>query len=108
MAFRVVDARSFEGRRKLIGREVEPKVLRFNQFDSEPNQEGHEHDELASGQEEVYVVLRGDGVLRVDGDQVPLEVGRYVLVTPVSRRQVVAGSDGLSYVVFGAVVEPSG
>jgi hypothetical protein len=29
-----------------------------------------------------------------------------VLVTPESRRQVVAGPEGLSYVVFGAVVEP--
>lgn len=106
MAYRVVDAGAFEGRRKLIGREVEPRVLRFNQFDSQPGQEGHEHDELASGQEEVYVVLWGDGVLRVDGKEVRLEPGRYVLVTPVSRRQVVAGPEGLSYVVFGAVVEP--
>jgi quercetin dioxygenase-like cupin family protein len=106
MAYRVVDARLFEGRRKLIGREVEPQVLRFNQFDSQPGQEGNEHDELASGQEEVYVVLRGDGVLRIDGKEVPLEPGRYVLVTPVSRRQVVAGPDGLSYVVFGAVAAP--
>ena len=105
MAYRVVDAASFEERRKLVGAEVAPQVLRFNQFDSQPGQEGKEHDERETGQEEVYVVLRGSGVLRVDGDEIPVAAGRYVLVTPEPTRQVVAGNDGLSYVVFGAVVE---
>jgi quercetin dioxygenase-like cupin family protein len=48
--------------------------------------------------------LRGAGVLRVDGDEVQLHPGRYVLVEPESTRQVVAGPDGLSYAVVGAVV----
>lgn len=104
MTYRVVDTSSFEGRRKLVGRELAPRALRLNHFDSEPGQEGFEHDERESGQEEVYVVIRGSGVLRVDGDEVSLDVGRYVLVTPESARQVVAGPDGLSYAVFGAVV----
>jgi hypothetical protein len=42
-------------------------------------------------------------VLRVGGDEVPLEPGRYVLVRPEATRQVVAGPEGLSYVVVGAV-----
>jgi quercetin dioxygenase-like cupin family protein len=41
-------------------------------------------------------------VLRVDGEEVPLEPGRYVLVEPGSTRQVVAGPEGLSYLVVGA------
>jgi hypothetical protein len=45
-------------------------------------------------------------LLKVDGDEVPLERRRYVLVARESTRQVVAGREGLSYVVFGAVVEP--
>jgi hypothetical protein len=44
-------------------------------------------------------------VLRVDGDEVPLEPGRYLLVEPAAMRQVVAGEQGLSYAVVGAVVE---
>jgi quercetin dioxygenase-like cupin family protein len=106
MGYRVVDARSFEGRRKPLGAEVAPAVLRFNQFDSQPGQEGFQHDERASGQEEVYVALRGSGVLRVDGDEVGLEPGLYVLVGADSTRQVVAGDEGLSYLVFGAVTVP--
>ena len=55
----------------------------------------------------MYFALRGTGVLRVDGDEVVLEPGRYVLVEPEARRQVVAGPDGLSYAVVGAVPEGS-
>ena len=62
------------------------------------------HDERESGQEEIYIPLRGSGVLRVDGEEIPLEPGRYVLVEPGSTRQVVAGPEGLSYAVVGAVV----
>ena len=61
------------------------------------------HDERESGQEEVYIPLRGSGVLRVEGDEVPLEPGCYVLVEPEAMRQVVAGPEGLSYAVVGAV-----
>jgi hypothetical protein len=41
----------------------------------------------------------------VDGEEVPLEAGVFVLVEPASTRQVVAGPEGLSYVIIGAVVE---
>ena len=41
---------------------------------------GHEHDELTTGQEELFVPLRGTGYLQIDGETVDLEPGRYVLV----------------------------
>ena len=104
-AWRVVEAGDFEGRRKPIARGLGARGVKLNQFDSQPEQEGFEHDERESRQEEVYFALRGTGVLRVDGDEVALEPGRYVLVEPEARRQVVAGPDGLSYGVVGAVPE---
>jgi quercetin dioxygenase-like cupin family protein len=94
---------SFEGRRKPIARELAARAVNLNQFDSEPGQAGSEHDERESGQEEVYIALRGTGVLRVGTEEVPLEPGRYVLVEPEATRQVVAGPEGLSYAVVGAV-----
>jgi quercetin dioxygenase-like cupin family protein len=103
--WRVVEAADFEGRRKLIARGLGARAVKLNQFDSQPDQAGSEHDERDSGQEEVYFALRGTGVLRVDGDEVTLEPGRYVLVEPEATRQVVAGPDGLSYAVVGAVPE---
>jgi quercetin dioxygenase-like cupin family protein len=103
VTYRIVDAASFEGRRKLVARELGARAVKLNQFDSQPGQAGFEHDERESGQEEVYIPLRGSGVLRVEGEEVPLEPGRYVLVEPGATRQVVAGPEGLSYAVVGAV-----
>jgi len=104
MPYEILDAARFEGRRKLVAHELGARAIKLNQFDNEPNQAGREHDERETGQEEIYFPLRGSGVLRVDGDEVPLEPGRYVLVSPDVTRQVVAGPEGLSYAVVGAVV----
>lgn len=98
-----VDTDSFEGRRKPISRELGAAAIKLNRFDSEPNQEGFAHDERESGQEEIYVPVAGSGVIRIGDDELPLEPGRFVLVTPEETRQVVAGPSGLSYVVVGAV-----
>jgi quercetin dioxygenase-like cupin family protein len=101
-AFSLLDASAFQGRRKAIALELGAQAIRMNQFDNEPDQSGKEHDERESGQEEIYVPLRGRGVLRVEGEEIPLEPGRYVLVSPDATRQVVAGGEGLSYLVVGA------
>jgi quercetin dioxygenase-like cupin family protein len=103
MAYRVLDISTLEGRRKLVASGLEARAIRMNQFDNEPNQAGKEHDERESGQEEVYTALRGSGVIVVEGAEIPLEPGRYVLVEPDTTRRVVAGPDGLSYLIVGAV-----
>jgi quercetin dioxygenase-like cupin family protein len=103
MAYRVLDISTLEGRRKLVASGLEARAIRMNQFDNEPNQAGKEHDERESGQEEVYTALRGSGVIVVEGAEIPLKPGRYVLVEPDTTRRVVAGPDGLSYLIVGAV-----
>jgi quercetin dioxygenase-like cupin family protein len=102
MGYRVLDVSTIQGRRKLVAAGLEAAAIRMNQFDNEPNQAGKEHDERESGQEEIYSSLRGAGVIVVDGEEVPLEPGRYVLVEPGSTRQVVAGPEGLSYLIVAA------
>jgi len=102
--YSIVDASSLEGRRKLIASELGAQAIRLNRFDSQPGQAGFEHDERESGQEEIYFAVDGDGVLRVGSEEVPLEPGRFVLVSPEETRQVVAGPGGLAYVVVGAAV----
>jgi quercetin dioxygenase-like cupin family protein len=104
VTYTVVEAASFEGRRKLIAQELGARAIRLNRFDNEPEQEGKEHDERGSGQEEIYVPVEGSGVIRIGDEEIPLRPGRFVLVTPDETRQVVAGPEGLSYVVVGAVV----
>ena len=104
MCYSVLDVRRLEGRRKLVARELGARAIKLNRFDNEPGQAGKEHDERETGQEEMYIPVAGSGHVAVDGDEVPLEPGVFVLVDPESTRQVVAGPEGLSYVIVGAEV----
>ncbi len=104
--WRAVRASDLEGRRKLIAHELDARAIKLNRFDNQPGQAGKEHDERASGQEEIYVPVAGSGRIVVGGEEVPLEPGTFVLVEPDSTRQVIAGDEGLSCVIVGAVAEP--
>ena len=75
----------------------------INQIDFGPDHVGAEHDEVESGQEEIYAVLSGSGVLQVDGAEVELVPGRYVLVQPESKRRPVAGPEGLTMLCVGGI-----
>jgi quercetin dioxygenase-like cupin family protein len=102
VSYRVYDAASDRGRRKPVRQALGIASFGANQFDLRPGQEGSRHDETASGQEELYVALRGSGELRVGADAVSLRPGVYVAVPPELERQVAAGPDGLSYLVIGS------
>jgi uncharacterized cupin superfamily protein len=102
MAYRVADASDFEGRRKPIRECLGVSAFGINQYDSPPGFEGRAHDELDSGQEEVYVPLAGSGFIVIEDDEEDLAPGRYVFVPPEQTRQVIAGPEGLSYVVIGS------
>jgi hypothetical protein len=51
-----------------------------------------EHDESASGQEELYIVLDGNATFELDGEAVAAPAGTFVFVPPESRRK--ATGDG--------------
>jgi quercetin dioxygenase-like cupin family protein len=102
MGYSVLDVRGITDRRKLVAHELGAGAIKLNRFDNEPEQESKEHDELGSGQEEIYIPVAGNGHIVVDGEKVSLDPGVFVLVSPDSTRQVVAGPDGLGYVVVGA------
>ena len=59
---------------------------------------GHTHGK----QEEVYVVLRGSGRMKVDDEIVELEEWDAVRVPPGTWRGYEAGPDGLEFLVIGA------
>jgi quercetin dioxygenase-like cupin family protein len=105
VSYSVIDVKDFEGRRTPVAQALEARAIKANQFDSPASHPGYEHDELKSGQEELFVPLSGAGSMLIDGETVALEPGRYVLVQPSARRRVDAGPDGLSYLVIGARVE---
>jgi quercetin dioxygenase-like cupin family protein len=87
---------------RFVRRELGVEAFGINWFEIPPNSRGHEHDETRSGQEEVSVVVRGDGHWLVNGSEVPVRVGSFVRFDPEATRCPVAGPDGLTFVSVGA------
>jgi quercetin dioxygenase-like cupin family protein len=104
MGYSVVDASDWDERRKPVASSLGARAIKLNRFENVPGQAGKEHDERETGQEEIYIAVGGSGVLVVDGEEVDFHPGRFVLVEADSTRQVVAGDEGLAYVVVGAEV----
>jgi uncharacterized cupin superfamily protein len=73
----------------------------INQVELPPGASGREHDEAASGQEEVYVVLAGSGTMAIDGEDVALRAGTWLRVDAGSTRLPTAGPDGLTFIAVG-------
>ena len=60
------------------------------------------HDETASGQEELYLVLDGEALFELDGEPVAAPRGTAVAVTdPAVRRRALAQSSGTALLVVG-------
>ncbi len=72
-------------------------------IDLPPNVDGYpEHDHAETGQEEVYVVMRGAAELIVDGDKLRLEEGTMVRVGPHARRKLVTTDQPVRILALGA------
>jgi mannose-6-phosphate isomerase-like protein (cupin superfamily) len=89
-----------KARRALGGR-----AFGFNFFRFPPDTVGREHDHAETRQEEVYFVVSGSGVMRLEGDEIELRPGTFVRVDPQTTRVPISGPEGLEYVVFGSPVE---
>ena len=103
---------AFGGAMKKVRAELGLKSFGVQRFDLPPGFGGYpEHDHAESGQEELYVTLRGSGRLDVEGtDPIELDPDIAVRVGPEARRKVHAGPEGLSLLVVGgtpgAVYDP--
>ena len=85
-----------------VRRELGVEAFGINWIELAPGAEGHEHDEAESGQEEVNVCVRGSGVYRIDGEEVPVEVGTFLRFDPETTRVPVAGPEGMTLLAVGA------
>ena len=63
-----------------------------------------EHDEVGSGQEELYIVLDGKATFEIDGETVNAPAGTFVFVRPESRRK--ATGEGTVLAIGGTPGEP--
>ena len=79
----------------------------LNEIRMPPGFEGKEHDEIETGHEEVYVALEGSGTCAIDGEPVALAAGDYLRVDAAATRQIVAGDEGLRFLVVAAKPKPA-
>ena len=64
---------------------------------------GHKH----PGQEEVYVVVRGSGRIKVEDEIVDLAEWDAIRIDKDTMRNVEAGLDGIEFIAFGAGDDPT-
>lgn len=66
-----------------------------------------EHDEGGSGQVELYVILEGEAVLVIDGEEAAAPAGTYASIEPASTRRILNRSEApVTAMLIG--VDPSG
>ena len=87
---------------RFVRRELGVEAFGINWFELGPNVVGREHDESETGQEEVNVVIRGSGVYRVEGEDVPVRAGSILRFDPETTRVPIAGPDGMTMIAIGA------
>ena len=77
------------------------ETLGLSLFSLEPNFRipfGHKHE----NQEEVYVIVRGSGRIKVEDEVVDVQQWDAVRFDKDTMRDVEAGPDGIEYLAFGA------
>lgn len=65
----------------------------FNLVEIGPGGQIPEHDESSSGQVELYVVLEGEAVLRIAGEDHPAPAGTFASIDPPASRTILNRSD---------------
>lgn len=62
--------------------ELDCENLGFSVLEADPGWVGTEHDHEAEGHEEVYFLVEGEATLTVDGEEVRMDAGDAVRVSP--------------------------
>ena len=97
-----IDGEGPGGAVRFVRRRLGVEAFGINWFDIPPNAPGREHDENDTGQEEVNVCIRGSGVYRIEGEEVPIRAGSFFRFDPGTTRQPVAGPQGMTLIAVGA------
>ena len=74
-------------------------------MDLPPDYSTKSHDEADSGQEELYIGLRGSGAVLIDDEdrRLQLDVEHVVRVSPGTPRSLTSGPEGLRVLCIGGV-----
>lgn len=101
---------SFEtnGRWSLVRRGLDVQSFGLNVVEIEPGYSIPEHDETERDQEEVFLVLEGDCVMVVDGEDHPMPQGMFVRVGVPTKRTVRNDSQAPAKVLIVSAPTTSG
>jgi len=94
------------GKWLLVRRTLGLSAFGMNLVEIPPGESIPEHDETGRDQEEVFVVLSGDAVMVIDGNEHPALEGTFVRLDPHPRRTV--RNDGRETVTVLIVSAPRG
>ncbi len=79
----------------------------YNLVELAPGGQIPEHDEAESGQVELYLILEGEAVMRLDGEEHPAPAGTFASIEPPAKRTILNRSEGtVTAMLIG--VEPDG
>lgn len=73
---------------KLARKALGTSAFGFNLVEIEPGGQIPEHDENESGQVELYAILDGEAVLRLDGEDHPAPAGTFASIEPPASRTI--------------------
>lgn len=65
----------------------------FNLVEIAPGGQIPEHDEAQSGQVELYAILEGEAVLRIEGEDHPAPAGTFASIEPPASRTILNRSE---------------
>ncbi|HET7122228.1 MAG TPA: cupin domain-containing protein [Solirubrobacterales bacterium] len=92
---------------KLARKALGTSAFGFNLVEIEPGGQIPEHTEAESGQVELYVILEGDAVLRIEGEDHPAPAGTFASIEPPASRTILNRSEGkVTAMLIG--VQPAG
>ncbi len=91
----------------LARRALGTSAFGYNLVEIAPGGQIPEHDEAQSGQVELYVILEGEAVMRLDGEDHPAPAGTFVSLEPAATRTILNRSEApVLALLIG--VEPDG
>jgi uncharacterized cupin superfamily protein len=93
----------WEGFAKLVRAGLGITAFGANIMDLPPEYSTTSHDEAETGQQELYVALRGSGSVDIGDERLPLDADHLVRVDAGTARVLTSGSDGLRVLCVGGV-----
>jgi mannose-6-phosphate isomerase-like protein (cupin superfamily) len=93
----------WDGFAKLVRAGLDITAFGANIMDLPPDYSTKAHDESESGQQELYVALRGAGTVDIGDERHPLDADHLVRVDAGTARVLSSGPEGLRVLIIGGV-----